>query len=145
MNTYTINTVVLMLLTRFFWRYPPLILAPAGGTWCLRRVLGPSRPYPLGLGPMKTSSLVSHGHIRGGVCFWIFEFSFPPPNYALLKWYFACCACVRAPWMLRFFWCIDNYESRRWQKKIENTKAFFCKVNIPSFMTIWFSLAKRKN
>ena len=43
-------------------------IAPAGGTWCLRRVLGPSGPYPVDLGPMKTSNLVSHGHIRG-VCF----------------------------------------------------------------------------
>ena len=54
--------------TRIFRRYAPLILAPAGATWCLRRVLGPSGPYPVGLGSMKTINSVSHGHI-GGVRF----------------------------------------------------------------------------
>ena len=58
--------------TRIFRRYAPLIQAPAGGTWCLRRVLGPSGPYPVGLGPMKTSNLVSRGHIGGGPFFEFF-------------------------------------------------------------------------
>ena len=35
-------------------------------------MLGPSGPYPVGLGPMKTSNLVSHGHIRGGPFFEFF-------------------------------------------------------------------------
>ena len=47
--------------------------SPCRGTWCLRRVLGPSRPYSVGLGPMKTSNLVSHGHIRGGPFFEFFR------------------------------------------------------------------------
>ena len=61
------------LYTRIFRRYAPLILAPAGGTWCLRRVHGPSGHYPVGLGRMKTSNIVSHGHIKGGLFFFFFR------------------------------------------------------------------------
>ena len=59
--------------TRIFQHFAPQILSPAGGTWCLWRVLGPSGTYPVGLGPMTTSNLVSHGHIKWGPFFEFFR------------------------------------------------------------------------
>ena len=67
----TISTY--MYYTRIFRHYVPLILAPAGDTWSLRLVLGPSGPYPVSLRPMPTSNLVSHGYIRGDPFFEFFR------------------------------------------------------------------------
>ena len=48
--------------TRIFRRYAPLILSPAGGTWCLRHMLGASGPY---LRPSDKHIIFTYKYLHG--------------------------------------------------------------------------------
>ena len=75
------------------------LLLRASNSLCLWRMLEPSGPYPVGPRPMKTSNLVSHGHIRGGPFFEFFRSNVCSQSYevkhASSPHAFSRCACAR--------------------------------------------------